>query len=648
MQQSHRLALLLFIVLSAGQARAGKGAAGNGTCASHYTNLMAQLSTLRLSNSSNAQANSSVLARGHGDALHPEKQQSACQWQHSTRKKAPAVVQSGSQALATKKMNPQQRRKPCRGPGLHSPMVCHSNTHNATKMPWHGGDRQVCRADRGKRRESRPQPQYCRKPRGYVLETRRQYKRRRAQQGYVTPLNSTNFATIQADCGGHYRLAEAVDVNKTGVHLPLCATFSGTFKSGGHELSHIVGTEPLFASVADAQIDMQVERGDLRFLSQPTDELGLMSLLANRLSGHNRLTLSGGPVDMFGLDVAPFGQIDNGTHILRQTALHCSMDGDSVTAGGLIRVWDADTILTQTACNFQVIGYITAGGVGIFVGDRLILTQTNVSATLIPVHHMLNSAGGGVARLYTGDVVLTQTAVDIYVNRQISKEVLPGAAIAYARTGSRVTLRLFSGTSNVAACGGIDRNVTVTGVIDTAGYAANATSCQQGNHSQLRLLDTTQPEQWRQAHRAFCYNSEVPPAAGCVQKTDSCHYPHEQLLAAVTVGKGCSALLISRQRYPYNSSADATGLLRISAVRLDDGTAAVDPLFAGDGQGTLLLTPGDHHQQLLPGRVVLATTNDKASHLTRCDAAVALFTLPPWRYRMYQPVALPCIWHRPH
>ena len=58
MQQSTQLAALL-VALCSGHALAGGGAAGNRTSAANYTALAAQLSTLRLSNSSNSSANSS-------------------------------------------------------------------------------------------------------------------------------------------------------------------------------------------------------------------------------------------------------------------------------------------------------------------------------------------------------------------------------------------------------------------------------------------------------------------------------------------------------------------------------------------------------------------------------------------------------------
>ena len=67
MQQGIQLTALL-VALCSGHTLAGGGAAGNSTRAANYTALAAQLSALRLSNHSNAQANSS--GKGHNHSLH--------------------------------------------------------------------------------------------------------------------------------------------------------------------------------------------------------------------------------------------------------------------------------------------------------------------------------------------------------------------------------------------------------------------------------------------------------------------------------------------------------------------------------------------------------------------------------------------------
>ena len=168
------------------------------------------------------------------------------------------------------------------------------------------------------------------------------------------------------------------------------------------------------------------------------------------------------------------------------------------------------------------------------------------------------------------------------------------------------------------ACGFINTDVTIKGMIDTAGYAVNASSCKDGNHTStgLALLDTTNATQWYQAHKEFCCSNVTGiDRISCSSNTPraSCHYPHEQLLATVAMGNS-SALLLSRQRYPYNANtSDACGLLRISRLQLNNlnsssSTAELDGSSATND--TVLFGPGEHHLQLQPGRVLLALANE--------------------------------------
>ena len=226
--------------------------------------------------------------------------------------------------------------------------------------------------------------------------------------------------------------------------------------------------------------------------------------------------------------------------------------------------------------------------------------------------------GGGVGTIESGSAVLTQTAVNISLDSDTTRD--EGATFGWLKDGN-VALRLFSGASNAQACGTISGG-TIQGVIDTAGYATadNAILCMAGNQTGLNLLDTTEPTDWRQAHSEFCCSQvEGVPTISCPSNhTVSCHYPHERLLTTVPVGNN-AALLLTRQGYPYNEDSAKDGLLCISRLQLTNLTSnqskAELDLSRGSDNGTLLFKPGEHHQHLLPESVVLAATDARIDHV---------------------------------
>ena len=137
MQQSTQLAALL-VALCSGHTLAGGGAHGNNTAGANYTALAAQLSALRLSNSSNSSANSS--ARGQSRSLQPVSSGlppgRAAQRGHSKKTASVAYGKKGRPHQAAPQPPSHQRHNSSSVPP-RSPTA-----HNSSRAGGHSG--KVC------------------------------------------------------------------------------------------------------------------------------------------------------------------------------------------------------------------------------------------------------------------------------------------------------------------------------------------------------------------------------------------------------------------------------------------------------------------------------------------------------------------------
>ena len=475
---------------------------------------------------------------------------------------------------------------------------------------------------------------YRQNHRGYVLETRRQRKRRMALAGDSTALYARNFTHINCNCRGHYHLAESIDVDQGNATLPLCKeSFQGTLKGAGHKLS-IRGSQPLFETLQNTEIDLPL---NYLLLEPPTERGASTALLANRLSGNNTICLSGGSTltseALHGMAVAGdvdfMGLTEDGHHDLKQIYFSMNTIKSGVTGGALSRIKGGQTTLTQTHCHLKFLNrlpvppngrlVVIGGGVAELTGGQLVLTQTNTRITELSGAGLNDlHIGGGIGRL-SGDgcAVLTQTDVNTDLYTAADGATNSGATFGSIARNATVTLRLFSGYSSANVCGTIESDpaVTIKGVIDTTGYAANTASCQAGNHTHaaLRLLDTSQVQDWIDAHSEFCCSQvqEISPISCPPNYNASCHYPHERVLATVAMADD-SALLLSRQLYPYNAQRAKDGLLRVSRLQFNPtlGRRNAELNLSFGGNGTLLFKPGNHNAQLQPRRVLLAQAYD--------------------------------------
>ena len=168
-------------------------------------------------------------------------------------------------------------------------------------------------------------------------------------------------------------------------------------------------------------------------------------------------------------------------------------------------------------------------------------------------------------------------------------------------------LALYSGTTsgndNLSACG--SGSEQVSGLIDMAGYTPGSGSC--GDN--ILRLDTTNPDEWHQAHHLFCsYNDDSPQI--------SCHYPHEQLQTIMPAGND-TVLIISRQRYPFNPEADGIGPVRISKLWLSGRALTADGTFGRNG--TQVLSPSSSNRINLPADTL------PAGQLLDQDSLTALY-----------------------
>ena len=633
MQRNSQLAALL-VAFCSEPTLAGGGAAGNSTRAANYTALAAQLSALRLANSSNSSANGS--GQGHLGVRHSPSSGQLCgrlgQQRHS---KKTANVVHGKKGSPSKKNTRQPALQPP-SHQRHNSSIPHPQTqHNSSSS---GGRSLKVKQSlfapassntTGSHSESddgtitHSQALYRQNHRGYVLETRRQRKRRMAQEGdSSTPLYAGNFTNMRCNHKGRYHLAENIDVSQTGAILPLCKnqTFQGALKGDGHTL-RINSSRPLFDNLSGATIDVRLE--DSTYNVHYTPEAGA---LARALEGYNNITLTGGRLNMHnaaGL-ISSFGQInEGGPHRLNQINFRATLSGNRV--GGGIGTVSTNATVIQTDCEFNVTN-LRDGGIGAFMvmGGSLVLTQTNVTIRETERLQDAFTMAGGVRTIYRGSAVITQTGVSVRLLPP-RRECEGAAFVSAVDDQTNVTLRLFSGSgtsgdSTINVCGIIFVSGVpvpgVQGVIDTAGYAANPDSCQQDNPTGLQLLDTTQAADWRTAHKEFCCSEvEGIPPISCPWDNPhvSCHYPHEQLLATVPMGEH-SALLLTRQGYPYNATSAERGLLRVSCLQLKSlksGHRAAELNRSFGSNGTLLFAPGSYHQQLQPRHVVLALSCDQ-------------------------------------
>ena len=115
------------------------------------------------------------------------------------------------------------------------------------------------------------------------------------------------------------------------------------------------------------------------------------------------------------------------------------------------------TTLKQSGCTFHFTN-LSSGAAGIYYanlggGGRLILTQANVNVTEAERAEDPFVLAGSVGQIVGGFAVLTQTSVNINLNASDDAPRQEGAAFQNAISRATITLRLFSGTSNVNACG---------------------------------------------------------------------------------------------------------------------------------------------------------------------------------------------------
>ena len=468
-----------------------------------------------------------------------------------------------------------------------------------------------------------------------------------AQEGGSTALDISNFTSINSDCGGHYHLMNGTHLLKLAItnQMPFCngTSFHGSLKGEGYTL-RTYRPKPLFDTLENAEFEGEMICFGWLDKDLPEREAPI-GLLANRLSGNNTIHLTSG-WPMIGAQNAPsravvgfVGLVKDGHHTLQQSNAFLDITKEGVAGGGVSLVQGGTTTLIQTDCLIRFLGrypspantgsIVNGGGVAQLTAGKLILSQTDLCITE-PEKVLDNSlTGGGIGEI-SGEsaAVLTQTQVwsNLY-------EAADGPTKNRAATfgslakNATVTLRLFSGLVSGNACGSIESDpaVTVNGVIDTASYLANSTSCKTGNHSHsaLKRLDTTQPQDWRQAHQEFCCSQfEKSVQISCAPDSTSCHYPHELLLATVPMDEN-AVLVLSRQHHLPPASVEH-GLLRVSRLLLnnlnaDNSAAELDRSFGIDG--TLLFKPGEHHRQLQPEHMLLALVDDQnLTLLCRTDA----------------------------
>ena len=655
MQQPPLLAALL-VALCSGHAVAGGSASGNSTRAANYTSLAAQLSALRLANSSHATVNNT--GQGYNRSLHPVSAGlplRRLQAQEHNKKAAGVVYgKKGKASQAAKQaassLPSQQRHSSDLPPRLQATENSRSAGSRSGKLNMATGQQtignQTC--NRTDSSASRPQALYRQNHRGYVLETRRQRKRRMAQEGDSTPLYSSNFTHINSDCNGYYRLAENIHLKKVADQLPLCNStgFGGSLKGDGHTLS-AYGSQPLFDTLKNAEIDAPMHC--CGYPGTSPDREASTSLLANRLSGHNMISLSSGWLTIG--DDSPSGRavvgfadlIKDGRHTLQQTNAMLDITKKDFAGGAVNLIQGGITTLTQTVCRIAFFNWhpspaknssVVGGGVAQLTGGKLILSQTDLFIRESEETLEKSLAGSGIGAISgESSAVLTQTFVRALLHKASHGPIKNrGSTFGSLAKNATLTLRLFSGYSFGHTCGSIepDPAVTIRGVIDTASYSANSTSCKTDNHNHtaLKLLDTTLPVQWRQAHEEFCCSQfESSLHISCAPNPASCHYAHEQLLATVPMGEN-SVLLLSRQHHLHAAN---DGLLRISRLLLSHpnashSTAELDRSFGS--KGILLFKPGEYHWPLQPGHGLVrqALANEHSLTLL-CRTAITPYQL---------------------
>ena len=309
---------------------------------------------------------------------------------------------------------------------------------------------------------------------------------------------------------------------------------------------------------------------------------------------------------------------DNSTIIQTDSQINAlSTAQDGLAGGGMAYFWRGDSTLIQTNCQINASSPRSAGGgvANLWQTDNSILIQTDSQINALATAEG-GLAGGGVASLSQADNdILIQTGCDInatassgsaggawgeidYTNATLTQIGVRISASGNDRgatfgemSSSNIKLRLFSGVGDgdLPVCGDVnDYNGAVSGIIDVAGYnVSNPSSCGEG----VAKLDTTKPAEWREAHSEFCNE------ASHHSEQASCHYPHEELLTSVP-GDNNTIFLISRQRYPFNTTSEDAGLMRISRLQFKGNSAALDSPFGING--TQLFSRSSNQGEPLP------------------------------------------------
>ena len=243
--------------------------------------------------------------------------------------------------------------------------------------------------------------------------------------------------------------------------------------------------------------------------------------------------------------------------------------------------------MTQTDGNISASANGTAtiagGGVGVVFGSNHTVTQTggNISASANGIEPI--AVGGGMGFIRGSGHTVTQTGVQV-----ILQGVTTGAAFGEIGSQTNIRLQLFSGNaSGHPVYGRLNFGSIVTGFVDIAGYNAEIPQNDRYDRDHIDYLNTTNPADWREGHRAKCGDS----ASDTNPKFNTtCHYPHEELLTAVNSHEfNESAWLVTRQRYPFKPQSNPAGLVRISHLNLNGTEIREDKSFGTDS--THLLSP---------------------------------------------------------
>ena len=303
-----------------------------------------------------------------------------------------------------------------------------------------------------------------------------------------------------------------------------------------------------------------------------------------------------GGANIFAAGVAAFMQncADNSL-----TQRRCRIKVSGIAAAGAVQsLICPNTTINQIQCQIEITGGRQATGGINMLSNNNTLTQTD---NRINVTCPSGVATAGLA--ITGSVSNT---ILIQTNNQMSiTGTTATSAFLTTVTGSQdLQLLLYSGNlmDNQATTVCPDStDISVTGLIDIAGYTIDAESCS----SQVARLNSTEPDDWHRLQQSFC------EYAACAEDT-SCHYPNEQLQALVPAGNG-TLWLVTRQGYPSNPDSDSISPVRISRF-LVNGTATgngISPDNSFGTEGVRVLTPSPLNTEPLPHTPPVARTADQ-------------------------------------